>query len=208
MNFIALQLTAFCSPASVKLYYFLSISAHGSNNSCLQDIRRLLENVPNPNYNLIKFLCQFLVKVSMNEGEWGTTDWGFRDYGLKEFWVQWNLPERPPLLSEDLTKVLIGSSFSQIAISETSHKWPPLLSDHLTKILIGSSIGQIAISGTSHKWPPLLSDHLTKVLTGSSVSQIAISETSHKWPPKSDIKGGCLQEVPLQFTLHQGVVWT
>ena len=31
---------------------------------------------------------------------------------------------------------------------------PPLLSDHLTKILIGSSVGQIAISETSRKRPP------------------------------------------------------
>ena len=33
----------------------------------------------------------------------------------------------------------------------TSHKWAPLLSQHLTKILIGSSASQIAISETSHK---------------------------------------------------------
>ena len=37
----------------------------------------------------------------------------------------WNLPERPPLLSDHLTKILIGSSISQIAISETSCKRPP-----------------------------------------------------------------------------------
>ena len=36
--------------------------------------------------------------------------------------LQWNLPERPPLLSDHLTKIPIGSSGSQIAISETSHK--------------------------------------------------------------------------------------
>ena len=97
--------------------------------------------------------------------------------------VQWNLPERPPLISDHLTKILIGSSTSQIAISETSCMWPPLISDHLTKILIGSSTSQIAISETSCMWPPLLSDHLTKILIGSSTSQIAISETSHMWPP-------------------------
>ena len=45
--------------------------------------------------------------------------------------IQWNLPERPPLLSR-LTKILIGSSVSQIAISESSHKRPPPLSDHLS----------------------------------------------------------------------------
>ena len=48
--------------------------------------------------------------------------------------IQWNLPERPQ------TKIPIGSSVSQIAISETYRKRPPLLSDHLTKIQIGSSV--------------------------------------------------------------------
>ena len=64
-------------------------------------------------------------------------------------------------LSDHLTKIPIGSSVSQIAISETSHKRPPLLSDHLTKILIGSSVSQIAISETSRKRPPPLSDLLS-----------------------------------------------
>ena len=32
-----------------------------------------------------------------------------------------------------------------IAISETSRKRPPLLSDHLTKILIGSSVSQLLL---------------------------------------------------------------
>ena len=35
------------------------------------------------------------------------------------------------------------------------------LSDHLTKIPIGSSVSQIAISETSRKRPPPLSDHLS-----------------------------------------------
>ena len=39
--------------------------------------------------------------------------------------LQWNVPERPPLLSDHLTKIPIGSSVSQIAISETSCKRPP-----------------------------------------------------------------------------------
>ena len=60
--------------------------------------------------------------------------------------IQWNLPEQPHLVSDHLTNIPIGSSISQIAISETSCKRPPLLSDHLTKILIGSSVSQIAIS--------------------------------------------------------------
>ena len=53
--------------------------------------------------------------------------------------ANWGLPERPPLVSDHLTKIPIGSSVNQIAISETSHKRPPLVSDHLTKIPIGSS---------------------------------------------------------------------
>ena len=53
--------------------------------------------------------------------------------------------------------------------------------------MIGSSVSQIAISETSHKWPPPVSDHLTKNLIGSSVSQIAISETSHKQPSISNL---------------------
>ena len=39
--------------------------------------------------------------------------------------LQWNLPEGPPLFSDHLTKLPIGSSISQIAISETSCKRPP-----------------------------------------------------------------------------------
>ena len=35
------------------------------------------------------------------------------------------------------------------------------LSDHLTKIPIGSSVGQIAISEISRKWLPPVSDHLS-----------------------------------------------
>ena len=72
---------------------------------------------------------------------------------------QWNLPEKPRLLN-DLTKIMIGSSVSQIAISETSHKWRPPVRDHLTKNLIGSSVSQIAISETSHKQPSI-SNHLS-----------------------------------------------
>ena len=45
-------------------------------------------------------------------------------------------------------------------------QWPPLLSDHLTKIQIGSSISQIAISETSHKQPPPVSDHLSLIKGG------------------------------------------
>ena len=45
---------------------------------------------------------------------------------LRQYRVQWNLPEwRAP------TKIPIGSSVSQIAISETSRKRPPPVSDHL-----------------------------------------------------------------------------
>ena len=58
------------------------------------------------------------------------------------------------------------------------YKQPPLLDKHLTKILISSSVSQMAISETSCKLPPPVSNHLTKILIGSSVSEIAISETS------------------------------
>ena len=51
---------------------------------------------------------------------------------LITLFLQWNLPERPPLLSDHLIKISIGSSVSQIAISETSSKRPPPLSDHLS----------------------------------------------------------------------------
>ena len=46
--------------------------------------------------------------------------------------AQWNLPEQPPLVSNHLTQIWIGSSVSQIAISETSHKRPPPISNHLS----------------------------------------------------------------------------
>ena len=45
---------------------------------------------------------------------------------------QWNLPERPLLVKDHLTKISIGSSISQIALSETFRKWPPPVSDHLS----------------------------------------------------------------------------
>ena len=95
-------------------------------------------------------------------------------------YLQWNLPDRPPIkpksrlvsplvklllvklpVSDHLTKIPIGSSVSQIAISETSRKRPPLLSDHLTKVLIGSSVSQIAVRETSRKRPTPVSDHLS-----------------------------------------------
>ena len=46
--------------------------------------------------------------------------------------AQWNLPEQPPLVSNHLTQIWIGSSVSQIAISETSRKRPPPISNHLS----------------------------------------------------------------------------
>ena len=46
--------------------------------------------------------------------------------------LQWNLPKRPPLLSDHLTKILIDSFINQIAISETSRKQLPPISDHLS----------------------------------------------------------------------------
>ena len=45
---------------------------------------------------------------------------------------QWNLPEQLPLVSDHLTKILIGSSISQSAIAESYHKQPPPISDHLS----------------------------------------------------------------------------
>ena len=62
---------------------------------------------------------------------------------------------------DHLTKIPIGSSVSQIAISETSRKRPPPVSDHLIKIPIGSSASYIAISETSCKRSPPVSDHLS-----------------------------------------------
>ena len=40
-------------------------------------------------------------------------------------WRMWNLPEQPPLSSDHLTKIPIGSSISQIAISETCRRRQP-----------------------------------------------------------------------------------
>ena len=40
-------------------------------------------------------------------------------------WRMWNLPEQPPLSSDHLTKIPIGSSISQIAISETCRRRRP-----------------------------------------------------------------------------------
>ena len=69
--------------------------------------------------------------------------------------VQWNLPERSPLVSDHLTKIPIGSSLSQIAISETFCKRPPLLSDHLTKIqLVPPSVKLLLVKLS-------VSDHLS-----------------------------------------------
>ena len=63
--------------------------------------------------------------------------------------LQWNLPERPPLVSNHL--------ISDHLISDH------LVSDHLTKFLTSSSVSQIAI-----KRPPPISDHLS--LTPSVVT--------------------------------------
>ena len=52
--------------------------------------------------------------------------------GIKIFYIetssklQWNLPERPPLSRDHLTKLPTGTSVTQIAISETSRKRPQL----------------------------------------------------------------------------------
>ena len=48
--------------------------------------------------------------------------------------ILWNLPEWPPLVSDHLTKILIGSSISKIAISETSSKQPPPLTWGLREV--------------------------------------------------------------------------
>ena len=67
--------------------------------------------------------------------------------------LQWNLPEWPPLLSHHLlTKTPIGSSLSQIAISETSHKWPPPISDHGRLWELGSTVLFSNSSLTSQKF--------------------------------------------------------
>ena len=57
-------------------------------------------------------------------------------------------------------------------------------------------ISSLVINFTFHR---LYSSKLSYAPIGSSVSQIAINETSHKRPPTPDIKGGCLQEIPLYF---------
>jgi len=53
------------------LYYFFQLPflAHKGNRGGLPEIKALLEKLPTSNYQLLKYLCNFLVKVSMNEGK-------------------------------------------------------------------------------------------------------------------------------------------
>ena len=62
-------------------------------------------------------------KMNMNHLQTFENSFAARFYCLK--WLQRNLPERSPLVSDHLTKIPIGSSVSQIAVSETSRKRPP-----------------------------------------------------------------------------------
>ena len=55
---------------------------------------------------------------------WFWIFWKMKYSGTSLKWVTTS-PKRPPLLSDHLTKIPIGSSVSQIAICETSRKRPP-----------------------------------------------------------------------------------
>jgi len=44
------------------------IAAQKGDSGSLSEIKSLLEKLPSSNYQLLKYLCKFLVKVSMNEG--------------------------------------------------------------------------------------------------------------------------------------------
>ena len=43
-------------------------AAQKGDSGSLSEIKSLLEKLPSSNYQLLKYLCKFLVKVSMNEG--------------------------------------------------------------------------------------------------------------------------------------------
>ena len=53
-------------------------------------------------------VCSLFIYINTVEPSWATTS-----------------RKQPPLLNDHLTKISIGSFFSQIALSETSCKWPP-----------------------------------------------------------------------------------
>lgn len=43
-------------------------AAHKNNHSGLMEMKSLIEKLPASSYQLLKYLCKFLVRVSMNEG--------------------------------------------------------------------------------------------------------------------------------------------
>ena len=57
------------NPTLSYCFFKLSFLAHKNDRGGLSEIKALLEKLPASNYQLLKYLCNFLVKVSMNEGE-------------------------------------------------------------------------------------------------------------------------------------------
>ena len=57
---------------TVSFFFQWSFLAHKDNGGGLSEIKALLEKLPASNYQLLKYLCNFLVKVSMNEGKFWT----------------------------------------------------------------------------------------------------------------------------------------
>ncbi|XP_020612830.1 protein FAM13A-like [Orbicella faveolata] len=54
-------------PQSMTADFIKIHQAHKGNRGGLPEIKALLEKLPTSNYQLLKYLCNFLVKVSMNE---------------------------------------------------------------------------------------------------------------------------------------------
>ena len=44
------------------------LAAQKGDSGSLSEMKSLLEKLPSSNYQLLKYLCKFLVTVSMNEG--------------------------------------------------------------------------------------------------------------------------------------------
>ena len=61
-----IQVIDFFPPRVLHVNAFFA--AHKDDSGSLSEIKSLLEKLPSSNYQLLKYLCKFLVKVSMNEG--------------------------------------------------------------------------------------------------------------------------------------------
>ena len=65
-GWLVIQVIVFFPLRVLRVNAFLA--AQKGDSGSLSEMKSLLEKLPSSNYQLLKYLCKFLVKVSMNEG--------------------------------------------------------------------------------------------------------------------------------------------